>query len=395
MKDYSVSVDQRLRDRFMYLALIICLYKIISQIPVPFLSVNVLLDNFSVLTRLNNTQLSPVIPVGLAGVAPYLYASSMIEFASLSVPALKKNRELGGTIWVKQINLWKRYLATGFIVVSTFQKCNNLSYGIFNLSSLDIAILMSVFISGGLFIIWMAETLSIYTVSLGSNILIALDILSDIGRLSVAQSFGANLLIPLALILWGILVLTEAQRKLPLVISRITDVNQNTWSPTGANKPGIDDYLSISLLPGGSTLSILTLAFCLFITGFIQSFTRVELRLGLTILSVLIYYFLAKSFVDFALNTEEIAKSLRKMSVNLYGVKSGPFTLKFLNELKSVLFLIPLSGTGLFILVPFLLSTYIKGVENSLFSFIPSLFLIYSIYNDLFYKISAFLKIND
>lgn len=395
MKDYSVSVDQRLRDRFLYLALILFFYKMVTQIPLPFLPVNVLLDNFGVLARLNAPQLNPIIPVGLAGIAPYLYASSIIEFASLSIPSLKKNRELGGTLWIKQTNLWKRYLATVFLLATTFQKCNNLSYGVFNLNSVDIAICMSVFISGGLFIIWMAETLSIYTISVGSNILIALDILSDMGRLALVQSLNANFIFALAFILWGVLVLTEAQRKLPLVISRITDVSQTNWPAAGSIKPEIDEYLAISILPGGSTLSILTLAFCLFVVGFIQSVTQPALQLGLTILSVAIYYWLAKSFIDFALNTEEIAKSLRKMSVNLYGVKSGPFTLKFLNELKSVLVIIPLAGTGLFILLPFLLSLYIRGVENSLFSFIPSLFLIYSIYNDIFYKVSAFIKINN
>ncbi len=395
MKDYTASVDQRLRDRFIYLALILFFYKVISQIPIPFLSLTAILNNFSILTGISNTQLNPVLPVGLAGVAPYLYASSIIEFASLSIPTLKKNRELGGILWIQQTNLWKRYLAAVFIIATTFQKCQNLSYGVFNLSSLDIVIFMSVFISGGLFIIWMAETLSIYTVSIGSNILIALDILSDIGRLSIGQSLSFKSMAILTLILWGILVLTEAQRKLPLVISRLTDEAQQNWTTPKATKPDIDDYLSISLLPGGSTLSILTLAFCLFLVGFVQSITQPELRIGFIALCLVLYYFLAKSFVDFALNTDEIAKSLRKMSVNLYGVKSGPFTIRFLNQLKSVLFIIPLSVTGLFILVPFFLSLYVLGVDNSFFSFIPSLFLIYSIYNDLFYKVSAFLKINN
>ncbi len=395
MKYYTSSVDQRLRDRIFYLVLILFLYKAISQIPVPFVDVNLLLDQFPSLTGLSSAQLNPVVSIGVAGIAPYLYASSIIEFATLSIPALKKNRETGGTLWVQQTNLWKRYLSTGFIVASAWQKCYSLSYGLFTLNALDIGILMILLVSGGLFIIWMAETLSIYTISLGSNILLFLDILSDLGRLAIFQSINIKFSPFLLIVLWGILVLTEAQRKLPLVISRLTESNRNDLTMVQSKKIENDDYLSISLLPGGSTLSILTLALCLFVVGLIQTSSKIEIQISLTVLTLVFYYILAKTFVDFALNTEEIVKSLRKMSVSLSGVKSGPFTLKFLNELKSVLFLIPLFGTGGLIVVPFLLSAYIKGIENSFFSFVPSLFLIYSIYNDLFYKISAYLKLDD
>ena len=241
----------------------------------------------------------------------------------------------------------------------------------------------------------MAETLSIYTLGLGSNILIFIDILSDLGRLAIFQTIQLPFSLLLLFILWGILVLTEAQRKLPLIISRFTDTGDSNIIKNRQLQNNADDYLSISLIPGGSTLSILTLGLCVFVVGVLESVPQMFLRVGLTILTLLVYYFLAKSFVDFALNTEEIAKSLRKMSVSLYGVKSGPLTLRFLNQLKAVLFAIPLFGTGLLIVAPFLLSVYVQGIENSAFSFVPSIFLTYSIYNDLFYKVSAYLKIDD
>lgn len=390
-----LSVNQRLSDRFFYLGLVLFLYKWITQIPIPFLSVTLIVDQFSSLPQLKYTQLSPVLSVSAAGIAPYLYASSILEFATLSIPNLKKNRELGGSVWIKQLNLWKRYLATGFIAASSWQKCYGLSYGLFSLSTADFIILMSVFLSGGLFIVWMAETLSIYTLSIGSNILIMFDILSDLGRLSFSQLFSLKAGVLLFCVLWGILVLTEAQRKLPLVVSRLTEESSRELPTATEEKPAIDDYLSISILPGGSTLSILTLALCLLVVGFLKTSSALELQIAVTVSTLLIYYLVSKAFVDFALNTEEITKSLRKMSVSLYGVKSGPSTLRFLNDIKSVLFLVPFLGTGLFIVGPFLTSIYIKNFENSLFSFVPSLFLIYSIYNDLFYKISAYLKLDD
>ncbi len=395
MRNYSLSVDQRLADRFVYLGLILFFYKWLSQVPIPFLSLNLLLDQLSSLPQLNSTQLSPVLSVSAAGIAPYLYASSILEFATLSIPSLKKNRELGGSAWVKQLNLWKRYLATGFIVASSWQKCYGLSYGLFSINTLDFMILMSVFISGGLFVIWMAETLSIYTLSIGSNILIMFDILSDLGRLSLSQLFSFKAGILLFVVLWGSLALTEAQRKLPLVVSRLTGESSRELPKVREDQPAIDDYLSISIVPGGSTLSILTLALCLFVVGFLKSSSSLVLQLAATAATLLVYYLVSRAFVDFALNTEEITKSLRKMSVSLYGVKSGPSTLKYLNDVKAVLFLIPFLSTAFFILAPFLTSIYIKNSENPVFSFVPSLFLIYSIYNDLFYKVSAYLKLDD
>lgn len=395
MKNYLLSVDQRLSDRLFYLGLMLFFYKWLSQIPIPFLSLNLLVDQSGSLPQLNYTQFSPVLSVSAAGIAPYLYASSILEFATLSIPSLKKSRELGGSLWVKQLNLWKRYLATGFIAASSWQKCYGLSYGLFSLDALDFVMLMSVFLSGGLFVVWMAETLSIYTLSIGSNLLILFDILSDLGRLSLARLFSIKAGLLFFFILWGILVLTEAQRKLPLVVSRITDASSSELPTAREDKPAIDDYLSISILPGGSTLSILSLALCLFVVGFLKSSSKLELQLALTLGTLFVYYLSSKAFVDFALNTDEITKSLRKMSVSLYGVKSGSPTLNYLNDIKAVLFFIPLLSTGLFIVAPFLAGVYIKSLENSVFSFVPSLFLIYSIYNDLFYKVSAYLKIDD
>ena len=259
-----------LRNKVLFTLLMVGLYQLGSNIPVPGISysqIHLLIQQsqgqgvFGFLNLFSGGALSRAALFGL-GVMPYITSSIIIQLLTGVIPKLSQWRDQGGA-GERKITQTTRYLTIGLALLQAtglvFVFHSGLGIFLTNGSSLNlipqftigrVAFIIITLTAGTGLVMWMGELITERGIGQGMSILIFANVVSSIptgGRLILDQAgtakFVVIVLVVVALLV-AIVFVEQGQRRIPVVFARRVVGRRmyeggNTYIPLKVNQAGV------------------------------------------------------------------------------------------------------------------------------------------------------------
>ena len=226
-----------LRKKIVFTVLILLIFRIGSQIPVPYINTDLLgtyLDSMSgTVLGLYNVMSGGAFgeaTVFALGVQPYINSSIIIQLLTIAIPALERLARDGGEAGKKKIASITRYATVAIALLQGFgyyMICKN--YDILEQQGIWPALVIIVsFVAGSSFVMWLGEQVNEFGVGNGISIILFAGILSRIPNMTLmASSYiaekGSIGYLWIALLVLGVLAMivlivhvNEAERRIPV-----------------------------------------------------------------------------------------------------------------------------------------------------------------------------------
>jgi len=281
--------NKELRNKILFTIAMLCVFRLLAYIPLPGINVqifnsifgqNPLSNIFTVITggRLDNPS---VVSIGLGA---YINASVAIQLLQTVIPKfeeLSKEGERGRRI----LNQYTRILAVPLNIIqslviysvlkTTAQNYPQLAGLMAKVTTLDIITMVAALTAGSMILMWLSELITEHGIGNGSSIVIAVGILSIMpslvasdfkftsGDLSLLFQGNWNVLINqnflliyvviigVILLVWGIVYVTEATRKIVIQYAnrvRSTQAGNSSYLPLKINQAGVMPVIFASAL---------------------------------------------------------------------------------------------------------------------------------------------------
>ncbi len=373
--------NQELRRRLGFTILILVIFRFLAHLPVP--GVNrlqlqaafqanqllSLLDIFSGGTLANFSILA-------VGINPYINASIIMQLLQMVNPRLEALSQEGES-GREQLNQYTRLLTVPLAILQSLAMYALLkSAQLINITSpLNLVSMIITMTAGSIFLMWLGELLTEYGLGNGISMIIFSGI---VGRLpisilqttSLVQTINwANIfvfLILALLIIYAIVVVEEAKRRLPIRYSRRIRGHQEvgggeSYLPIKLNQAGVIPIIfAVSLVLAPSLLARLLQNFVspeisLFLQHFTSRFTPQSLGYNLVyfLLVVVFTYFYTAVVFD----TEKIADQLKKNGGYIPGIRPGKQTAAYLDAIVNKTTLAGAVFLGIIAILPSILQT--------------------------------------
>ena len=381
------SREEEIRKKFHFTLLMLVIYRLGNNIPIPFIDTQALANAYSNIEGTLVDYLNMLTGGGLStlsifalGVQPYITASIVMQLLTVVIPRLEElTRE--GEQGRKTIQKYTRYVT---IVLAVFQAVaiTNGLYGAALSSATGFQKLaMNVTLIGGtMFVTWMGETMTEKGLGNGTSLLIFMGIIASFPRTISRWKEGlhynttsvlaiAIMAILIVLIVIAVVKISEGERKIPVqyakrVVGRKMYGGQSTHIPVKVNMGGVMPIIFASaVLAIPSTVS-------LFFgsggeNGLTAFFNNSAFGFGIYLLvqTVLILVF-AYFYNQIQFNTVEYAKQLQQNGGFIPGIRPGKPTGDFLATVSTRITFIGSICLALLTIVPAIASRLL-GLEIS------------------------------
>lgn len=380
--------SQDLKRKILFTLGIVLIYRILAHITVPGASIEALqglanqsqlLQVFSLLTGGSTETFSIV----LMGISPYINASIIIQLLTVVIPKLE-NLSKEGDSGRKKLNSYTRWLTLplallqsyGMILLLNSQTQIPIIADTTNLSVMLPAMLTIT--TGTILLVWLGEQITEKGIGNGVSVLIFAGIISQIPQMLGQGLFLAEgdetKLIPLIvtvlltiLMITVVILITEAQRKIPI-----------TYSGAGAKSKNDQSFLPIRINQAGMIPIIFAVALVSFpgiIGQFLVNATSPWLReFGTSMTQVftpnsaiyiVIYYLLVVAFtyfyVSITFNPVEVADNIQKRGGYIPGIRPGTQTSDYLGEVSRRLTLFGSNFIALIAVSPIILQSSLSS----------------------------------
>ena len=302
------------------------------------------------------------------GIAPYITASIVMQFLTLSFPALEqisKEGEYGRKI----INQYTRYLSVGISFMQSFALAALMErYELIIDPGWGSRILFIMFLTvGSLFVMWLAEQISLYGIGNGSSMIIfagivarfpddIVKVISSIQEGYLSPVIGLVILAVVIGITACIVFLEKGERKIPVQYSRRVVGNkmyagQNTYIPFKINVAGVMPVI-LSNAALNIPMSALTLlaAYFGFAKAILENITQGGLLYNL--LNFVLIVFFSFFYTQVIFNPDELAQNIKKGGGFVPGIRPGKKTAEFFNFILMRLGLVGAIYLGMLALLP-------------------------------------------
>ena len=371
----KASREPEIRKKFWFTILMLVIYRLGNNIPIPFIDQETLRNAYSSVEGTLVDYLNMLTGGGLStlsifalGVQPYITSSIVMQLLTVVIPRLEElTRE--GEQGRKQIQKYTRYLT---IVLAIFQAVavTNGLYGaaLSNATTFQKFVMNVILIGGTMFVTWMGETITEKGIGNGTSLLIFMGIIASfpktIARWQDQVRYGLVSYLPIIimviliiLIVMAVVLISEGERKIPVqyakrVVGRKMYGGQSTHIPVKVNMGGVMPIVFASaVLAIPSTISLF------FgngresgITNFFQNTTG-GFILYLLIQSALILIF-AYFYNQIQFNTVEYAKQLQQNGGFIPGIRPGKPTSEYLGKVATRITFIGSIALALLTIIP-------------------------------------------
>jgi len=272
-KVIRIFKDKELRNKIIFVAVMMVIFRILSHIPIPIVDYTKLKDLFernqllgflSLFTGGGMENFSLV----MLGVGPYITASIIMQLLTMIFPNLKEIYQESGEEGRQKFNQLTRYLTVPLAALQGYSMIFLLrSQGIIGvLSTFELAAAISSVAAGTVFLMWIGELISEKKIGNGVSLIIFAGIVT--GLPAVAQqtlmTIEGKFLEVVAMIVLSLVVvlsvvfITEAQRNIPVSYARRirggkTYGGVSTFLPLRVNSAGMIPIIfamSLILFPG-------------------------------------------------------------------------------------------------------------------------------------------------
>jgi preprotein translocase subunit SecY len=349
-----------LRKKILFTLAIIAIYRFGCHVPVPVVDTTQLQNAvnaggggfLSFIDLFSGGALTRVAVFAL-GIMPYITSSIIMQLLTVVIPKLEQWQKQG-EIGIKKINQATRYVtialallqSTGlvFLFHSRSAALNGVDIfppGTFNAP--HIALIVLTLTAGTALIMWLGELITQRGIGNGMSILIFSSIISRLpaeGGAILKQAGGpkfvAILLIGLGIIV-AVVYIEQAQRRIPVqyakrVVGRRMTTGGSTYIPLKVNQAGV-----IPIIFASSVLYFPSLMASVIHVSWFQNFVNGSLANQRSLVYMAIYGMLVVFFAYFytaiQFNPVDTADNIRKQGGFIPGIRPGPPTASYLNDI--------------------------------------------------------------
>ncbi|MEK7133627.1 MAG: preprotein translocase subunit SecY [Patescibacteria group bacterium] len=378
-KTKLIVQDETLRTRVLFVLAALVVFRFLATIPIPgidaaqleaFLSNNQLFGLLNIFSGGGFSNLS----IMMIGVSPYITASIVMQLMTILIPKLKEMYQEEGDAGRMRFMQYSRYLSVPLAFIQAFGFLLLLQQNgiVSSLSLLAFITNVVVIAAGAIFIMWIGELISEFGVGNGISLIIFAGIVSGLPS-SMAQlifSFDvsqipvyAGFAIAAALIIAGVVYITEAERPIPVTYARRVRGSKvlggvSTYLPLRVNQAGVIPIifaLSILLFPQMiatflSKSSIVLLASAGSAVASALANQWVYGALYFLLVFVFTYFYTAITF-----EPNQVAKNLQKNGAFIPGVRPGVTTAEYLGNIITRITLVGALFLGVLAVLPIIL----------------------------------------
>lgn len=371
-----IFTDSAIRNRVLFVLGALVVFRALAAVPIPGIDL-VLLEQF-----FSNNQFLGLLNIfsggGLAnlsivmlGVAPYITASIIMQLLTVMSPKLKALYTEEGETGRAKFMQYSRLLTLPLAVLQAFGFLTLLQNQgiIFGLSTFEFIANMVVIIAGSMLLMWIGELVTEFGIGNGVSIIIFAGIVAglpatfsqllftfDISQIPLYAGF----LILSLIIVYGVVVITEAERPVPITYAKQVRGNKvyggvSSYLPLRLNQAGVIPIifaLSILLFP-----QMILNIFANLNSDFVARASEILLRFFANVELYAIFYFaLVFLFTYFytavTFDPDSISKNLQRNGAFIPGVRPGTHTSEYLGKLITRLTLVGALFLGLIAVLP-------------------------------------------
>jgi preprotein translocase subunit SecY len=353
-----------LRKKILFTLFIIAVYRFGSHVPVPVVDIGILqkaLEKQGATGFLNfidlfsGGALTRMAVFGL-GIMPYITASIIMQLLTVVIPKLEQWQKQGET-GTKKINQLTRYVAVVLALLQStslvflFHSKSSQLGGVDIFPTTDagastftpgnIAVIVIVMTAGTALIMWLGELITQRGIGNGMSVLIFTSVISRLpsqGHAILAQDttkFVVVLLIGFALIV-AVVFIEQGQRRIPVqyakrVVGRRMTTGGSTYIPLKVNQAGVIPIIFASSLLYFPTL-LASIYHPAWFTSFVSNYiTNPRSPIYMAVYGMLVVFF-AYFYTAITFNPVDTADNLRKYGGFIPGIRPGPPTAQYLND---------------------------------------------------------------
>jgi preprotein translocase subunit SecY len=380
---------KEIRDKMIFTLLMLLVFRIGSNIPVPGINREYLAQMFSGETGL--LDLFDLFSGGAfsnftifaLGITPYVTASIIVQLLTIAFPYFERLAH-EGTEGRKKMATITRYMTVALGLIQAI----GLTVGLFRRAivtqdAFNIVTIVIVLTAGTAFLMWLGEQINEYGIGNGISLLIFAGIVARLpsavrsvvtqvrdGAVSVVAVIV--LIIVAVLITMAIIMMQEGVRKIPVqyakrVVGRKMYGGQSTYIPMKVTQAGVIPIIfSISLLqfPLTFTYFFPNSGFTDFVTKYLSPSGNPGVWIY-GILNIVLTLFFTFFYTAITFNTAEVADNMRQNGGFIPGIRPGAATVEYLTKVMNRLCM---SG-GLFLAAVATIPTIVSVFTPFNFSF--------------------------
>ena len=349
-----------IRKKLIFTLLMLVVFRIGSNIPVPGMDRAVLAQVFSggtglfALFDLFSGGAFSNFTIFALSITPYITASIILQLLAIAVPALEKlSKE--GTEGRKKIAQYTRYLT----VVLALVQAIGLTVGLFRRALIDtgifsIVVIVMTLCAGTAFLMWLGEQINENGIGNGISLIIFGGIISrlpsavhstwlkmksgDVGVVTVLV-----FLVFALIVIVGIIEIQQGQRRIPVqyakrVVGRKMYGGQSTHIPMKVNQAGVIPVIfSLSLLQFPLTLTYFwpNTAFASWVQTWLSPYGNVWGVTIYTVLNVALIIFFTYFYTAITFNPVEISNNMKSNGGFIPGIRPGRPTTEYLSKVMT------------------------------------------------------------
>ncbi|MCK5332818.1 preprotein translocase subunit SecY [Candidatus Parcubacteria bacterium] len=376
-KVIRVFKDKELRSKIIYVASMLVVFRIAAHIPIPivdaeklsnFFGSNQLLGLLSAFTGGGMEKFSLV----MLGVGPYITASIIMQLLTMIFPQIKEMYQESGEAGRQKFNQYTRYATVPLAILQSFGMITLLkNQGIIdNIDRFEMITAISLITAGTVFLMWIGELISEKKIGNGISLIIFAGIVSSI-PMTVSQTISTitpdkypaiiSMLFISLIIIFGVVVINEAQRNIPVSYARRVR-GSKTYG-------GVSGSLPLKVNSAGMIPLIFAMSMMIF-PGFIASFFVASSNATVASVATLIndafqnqmfyslmYFALVFLFTYFyttiVFDPKSVAENLQKNGGFIPGIRPGGKTAEFLGMVLNRITFLGAFFLGIIAVIPF------------------------------------------
>ena len=409
--------DSTLRKRILFVLGALVLTRALAVIPIPGVDQSRLASFFAgneflgLLNLFSGGGLS-TLSIVMLGVGPYITGSIIMQLLTIIFPKLKEMYQEEGNIGRKKFSQYGRMLTVPMALIQGFSFLTLLTRQGVILPMSGFAMISNLLIitAGSLLLMWIGELMTEYGVGNGTSLIIFAGIVAQLPQILGQLIFTFEpsqiplyvaFIIASSLIIFGVVVITEAERPIPVTYAKRVRGNRvyggmSTHIPLRVNQAGV--------IPIIFALSILL--FPQLLLGFLSNVNNdIVKTVSQFVLDVLAnqwfyagaYFFLVFIFTYFytavTFDPDQISTNLQKNGAFIPGVRPGASTSEYIARILTRLTLVGALFLGLIAVLPILMKS-LTGIQ-SLSIGGTALLIVVSVVIDLIKKIEAQVSIRE
>lgn len=378
-----------IRSKMIFTLLMLVVFRIGSNIPVPNINRSVLAELFAGETGLfdlfdlfSGGSFSNFTIFALS-ITPYITASIIIQLLGMAFPYFEKlARE--GVEGRKKMAQYTRYLT----VVLALVQAIGLTVGLFRRAVVDksafsIIVMVLVLTAGTAFLMWLGEQINERGIGNGISLIIFAGIVaripSGIRALATAVESGSLSIVTLiifivvaVLVTAGVVMIQEGQRRIPVqyakrVVGRKMYGGQSTHIPIKVNQSGVIPIIfALSLLQFPLTITY----FLKSDSGFTEFVTKWLSPSGMPgvwvygVLNVVLIIFFTYFYTQATFNPVEVADNMKANGGFIPGIRPGKATEEYLQKVMSRITIVGAIFLALIATLPTILSVMVPSLSG-------------------------------